>query len=188
MQFAGLPTGTNSLYSGDIFRLTTGSRSVGCLEAWMSCRSTTLSFVWTSNSGPSNWATRNYPTSWAPGTTRFSTRDGREMPGRFSLPSLPLRENGEPRVARTPISSFRLKPFAWRKMGLVSRVSPVQTALRNCTRDEGRSFLRQDKSRKGERECDLKPFIAIQRVQLPPGKGEPASRKRALQGWWQHHS
>jgi len=25
-------------------------------------------------------------------------------------------------------------------MGLVSRVSPVQTALRNCTRDEGRSF------------------------------------------------
>src|ERR1700730_9272185 len=26
---------------------------------------------------------------------------------------------------------------AW---GLVSRVSPVQTALRNCTRDEGRSF------------------------------------------------
>jgi hypothetical protein len=26
---------------------------------------------------------------------------------------------------------------AW---GLVSRVSPVQTALRNCTRDDGRSF------------------------------------------------
>jgi hypothetical protein len=25
-------------------------------------------------------------------------------------------------------------------MGLVSRVTPVQTALRNCTRDEGRSF------------------------------------------------
>jgi len=24
--------------------------------------------------------------------------------------------------------------------GLVSRVSPVQTALRNCTRDEGRPF------------------------------------------------
>ena len=55
--------------------------------------------------------------------------------------------------------------------GLVSRVTPVQTAMRNCTRDEGRSFLRQDKSRKGERECDLKPFVAIQRVQLPPGKG-----------------
>src|ERR1700719_2804097 len=66
---------------------------------------------------------------------------------------------------------------------LVSRVTPVHTAVRNCTRDEGRPFLRQDKSRKGERECDLKPFIAIQRVQLPPGKGEPASRKRALQGW-----
>ena len=25
-------------------------------------------------------------------------------------------------------------------LGLMSRVSPVQTALRNCTRDEGRSF------------------------------------------------
>jgi hypothetical protein len=25
-------------------------------------------------------------------------------------------------------------------LGLVSRVSPVQTARRNCTRDEGRSF------------------------------------------------
>src|SRR5262249_10042200 len=25
-------------------------------------------------------------------------------------------------------------------LGLVSRVTPVQTALRNCTRDEGRSF------------------------------------------------
>ena len=25
-------------------------------------------------------------------------------------------------------------------LGLVSRVSPVQTAMRNCTRDEGRSF------------------------------------------------
>ena len=36
--------------------------------------------------------------------------------------------------------------------------------------------LRQDKSRKGGWECDLKPFVAIQRVQLPPGKGEPASR------------
>ena len=31
----------------------------------------------------------------------------------------------------------------WRggpKTGLVSRVTPVHTALRNCTRDEGRSF------------------------------------------------
>jgi hypothetical protein len=25
-------------------------------------------------------------------------------------------------------------------VGLVSRVTPVQTAMRNCTRDEGRSF------------------------------------------------
>src|ERR1700730_5591189 len=34
-----------------------------------------------------------------------------------------------------------------------------------------RPFLRQDKSRKGERESDLKPFVVVQRVQLPPGKG-----------------
>src|ERR1700693_3529626 len=80
------------------------------------------------------------------------------------------------------------KPPPWlatvdSEMGPVSRVTPVQTAMRNCTRDEGRPFLRQDKSRKGERECDLKPFVAVQRVELPPGKGEPASRKRALHGW-----
>ena len=29
---------------------------------------------------------------------------------------------------------------------------------------------------------DLKPFTAVQRVQLPPGKGQPASRKRVLHG------
>jgi len=29
---------------------------------------------------------------------------------------------------------------AMSESGLVSRVSPVQTALRNCARDEGRSF------------------------------------------------
>src|SRR5208337_4030006 len=33
-----------------------------------------------------------------------------------------------------------------------------------------------------ERSEVLKPFIAIQRVQLPPGKGQPTSRKRALHG------
>ena len=27
---------------------------------------------------------------------------------------------------------------------------------------------------------ELKPFVAIQRVRLPPGKGQPASRKQAL--------
>src|SRR5262245_53431376 len=37
------------------------------------------------------------------------------------------------------------------ELGLVSRVSPVQTALRNCTRDEGRSF------EVGNQDVDLKP-------------------------------
>jgi hypothetical protein len=31
-------------------------------------------------------------------------------------------------------------PELMSEFGLVSRVSPVQTALRNCKRDEGRSF------------------------------------------------
>jgi hypothetical protein len=48
------------------------------LEAWMSCRSTMLSFVWTSNNGPSNWATRNCPTRWVPGTTPLHLHLGRK--------------------------------------------------------------------------------------------------------------
>jgi hypothetical protein len=38
--------------------------------------------------------------------------------------------------------------------------------------------LRQDKSRKGGGDFDLKPFVAIQRVRRPPGKGQ-ASRPEA---------
>src|SRR5204863_3136734 len=34
----------------------------------------------------------------------------------------------------------RISTLLLSAVGLVSRVSPVQTALRNCTRDEGRSF------------------------------------------------
>jgi len=52
-----------------------------------------------------------------------------------------------------------------------------------------RLSLRQAKPRRGERACRaLKPFAAVQGVQLPPGKGQPASRKRVLHGCWQHHS
>ena len=42
--------------------------------------------------------------------------------------------------------------------------------------------LRQESSGKENEHEVLKPFIAIQRVQLPPGKGQPTSRKRALHG------
>ena len=38
------------------------------------------------------------------------------------------------------MSDFPLAPRAPSIHGSVSRVSPVQTAVRNCTRDEGRSF------------------------------------------------
>jgi len=31
-----------------------------------------------------------------------------------------------------------------------------------------------------DRENELKPFVAVQRVRLPRGKGQPASRKQAL--------
>ena len=41
---------------------------------------------------------------------------------------------------------------------------------------------RSTPEKEGALSNDLKPFIAIQRVQHPPGKGEPASRKRALHG------
>ena len=44
-----------------------------------------------------------------------------------------------------PVRHCRLVPRKWNCVatsaaGLVSRVTPVHTALRNCTRDEGRSF------------------------------------------------
>jgi transposase len=45
-------------------------------------------------------------------------------------------------------------------------------------------FIAPGKSRKGGRGCNLKPFVAIQGVRLPPGKGKPASRKQPLRGWW----
>jgi hypothetical protein len=37
-------------------------------------------------------------------------------------------------------SAMRYSAPLMSEMGLVSRVSPVQTALRNCTRDEGGPF------------------------------------------------
>ena len=37
-------------------------------------------------------------------------------------------------------SSFQNLQHAFPGQGLVSRVTPVHTAMRNCTRDEGRSF------------------------------------------------
>src|SRR5215467_4907854 len=50
-------------------------------------------------------------------------------------------------------------------------------------------IIASGKFRKGGRDVvTRKPFIAVQRVRLPPGKGEPTSRKRALRGWWQHRS
>jgi hypothetical protein len=82
---------------------------------------------------------------------------------------------------RTAHAGSRLKP-------LMIREGTAWKASLPAVLGKTRRTLRQDKSRRGGRECDLKPFVVIQRVRLPPGKGEPASRKRALHGWWQHHS
>ena len=69
-------------------------------------------------------------------------------------------------------------------MGLVSRVAPVQTAVRNCTKDEGRPFGFGDqvadpkppraaavKSRGGERRGNVGAMI-------PTGTIERGERKR----------
>jgi hypothetical protein len=59
------------------------------------------------------------------------------MPGqRFSRVVAPSSGWRLPR--RGEENLFVTRPMS--ELGLVSRVSPVQTALRNCTRDEGRPF------------------------------------------------
>jgi hypothetical protein len=63
-----------------------------------------------------------------------------ESAGRFRARSTPRPRH----LAAQGIYGGGRGPFGWDVV--------VHTALRNCTRDEGRSFLRQDKSRKGERE------------------------------------
>ena len=77
--------------------------------------------------------------------------------------------------------------------GLVSRVSPVQTALRNCTRDEGRSFevgnqvlisshrkLLSSKSDGGEVLCSKVAFRSNELPQDRLRRGHPADAKLLL--------
>src|SRR6516164_7080088 len=52
---------------------------------------------------------------------------------------------------------------------LTIREGSAQKASLPAILGKTRCTLRQDKSRRGERECDLKPLVAIQRVRLPPG-------------------
>ena len=53
--------------------------------------------------------------------------------GKVNAPRLRLRRL---RLARSRLSLN----LCWSATGLVSRVTPVHTAMRNCTRDEGRPF------------------------------------------------
>ena len=66
--------------------------------------------------------------------------------------------------------------------GRVSRVSPVQTALRNCTRDEGRSFEAGSQVLASNR-CKLLSSKAMVvsvavNVDIPAGEVERGERKR----------
>jgi hypothetical protein len=62
------------------------------------------------------------------------------------------RASAHSRQRATEVDQFWAAPPSLLRspLGLASRASPVHTVVRNCTRDEGRPFLRQDKSRKGE--------------------------------------
>ena len=75
------------------------------------------------------------------------------VPCRMSTPLLRdwMARSAEPQADRStvppipsPIGRARhakaVRASCMSSMGLVSRVSPVHTAMRNCTRDEGRSF------------------------------------------------
>jgi len=76
-----------------------------------------------------------------------SAADGRLAPGHARLNSTftpkTVRENALHRsphettgIDRSPF----IENFAMSELGLVSRVTPVHTAMRNCTGDEGRPF------------------------------------------------
>jgi hypothetical protein len=68
----------------------------------------------------------------------FSTDPAGRVAGNFNKES-PIRTQSI-REARSAKRIDGLPPAVMSALGLVSRVSPVQTAMRNCTRDEGRSF------------------------------------------------
>ena len=59
-------------------------------------------------------------------------------PPRLGVPARAARTSGRRLAGRR----LRCSILTWPRtaVGLVSRVTPVHTAMRNCTRDEGRSF------------------------------------------------
>src|SRR6202040_1541777 len=65
--------------------------------------------------------------------------------GAAALPAMPRIARAQPYPSRPvriiiPFPAGQATDTVARLMGLVSRVAPVHTAVRNCTRDEGRSF------------------------------------------------
>ena len=67
--------------------------------------------------------------------------------------------------------------------GLVSRVAPVQTAMRNCTRDEGRSFevgnqVLISSHRKLLSSKAMVVALRKRRDMIPSGKVERGERKQ----------
>ena len=105
---------------------------------------------------------------------------------------------GVERHGLEPVASFDPVVLPFEGDALV--VEPDEARIRDrdamgVAREIGKNGLRPSEGSLGvDDPCDrkssgeedehevLKPFGAIQRVQLPPGKGQPTSRKRALHG------
>jgi hypothetical protein len=88
----------------------------------------------------------------------------------------------------TSLEAFDPQKARKRAPAVLALEAAIDKALSSAFGYGTTSYLRYNQAATLDPSCDLKPFKAIQRVRLPPGRGKPASRKRALQGWWQHHS
>src|SRR6516165_7770624 len=85
--------------------------------------------------------------------------------------------------ARTPSStrSSRPTPASWACVTASRRGSGnPDEALARRRRANAQSGSVRRTGKEDGREYELKPSIVVQRVQLPPGKGQSASRKPAL--------
>ena len=87
--------------------------------------------------------------------------------------------------ARWRIEISSLLDGSMSALGLVSRVTPVQTAMRNCTRDEGGPFevgnqVLVSSHRKLLWSKAMVVSVAENRNEIPAGKIERGERKRTV--------
>jgi hypothetical protein len=87
------------------------------------------------------------------------------------------------RIAYLSLLRCGISNWLMTAMGRVSRGSPVQTAMRNCTKDEGRSFEAGSQVPASNR-CKLLSSkamvvsVAVNVGRIPPGEVERGERKR----------